>query len=117
MENIEDIDFGIERTETKVVRILGLNVRIRKPIFPSKSRWTARNIILLGIVLCYFTVCVGALALLSDLYTMSIKFPTSTSTWEITIARILASIFYIAVGLVGYIIASEMYKFNFREGF
>ena len=117
MENIEDIDFGIERTETKVVRILRLNVRIRKPIFPSKSRWTARNIILLGIVLCYFTVCVGALALLSDLYTMSIKFPTSTSTWEITIARILASIFYIAVGLVGYIIASEMYKFNFREGF
>ena len=79
MENIEDIDFGIERTETKVVRILGLNVRIRKPIFPSKSRWTARNIILLGIVLCYFTVCVGALALLSDLYTMSIKFPTNES--------------------------------------
>ena len=30
MENIEDIDFGIERTETKVVRILRLKMRIRK---------------------------------------------------------------------------------------
>ena len=115
MENIEEL--GIERTETKVVRILGLNMRIRKPIFHSKSRWTARNIVLLGIILCYFAVCIGALALLSDLYTVSVKFPTSTSMWEITIARILGSIYYIAAGLIGYIIASEIYKFNFKGGY
>ena len=115
MENIEDIDFGIERTETKVVRILGIKMRIHKPVFPKKSRWTARNIVLIESVVFYVITFVGVVSLISNLY-VSVYTTIAQPGFWIVVEQYVASIFYVIVGVYGVTYTSESYAFNFKDG-
>ena len=116
MENIEDIDFGIERTETKVVRILRLKMRIRKPIFPSKSRWTARMLTGFGLMGTLLLASLGFLALIADTYVLTSQVYPKVSPW-MEIGRYVAALLFVVIGAVGSFYVHEVFEFNFREGF
>lgn len=110
-----DLGLEIDIPESKIIRILGIRIRIHKPVFPSKSRWTARMLTGFGLMGTLLLASLGGLALIADTYVLTSQVYPKVSLW-MEIGRYVTALLFIVIGAGGSFYVHEVFEFNFREG-